>query len=364
MHIPHFFKSKKKLSEPDRLRKSENKALRDIQLRKPLTDKQEHDIEEFWTAVSGTRKRFFCHDWYEIYNITEPNPDKLKYYIPNDFYYAYVDGFFSDSRRCRVLDNKEYYELLFPEVAHPKTIIRRCGGIITDSHYQMVDSSRAIALCKAAGEVIIKPSIESWGGASIQIWNVDQGEAALREILNSMPYYVVQGILGQHPTLSAIHSLSINTIRVLTFIFEGQVHVLSKVLRMGAGTSRLDNASAGGMFCGVTPDGFLKDKAYDLYRRCYDQHPNGAQFAGVKLPSIDLICEQVKMLAPRLATATRIVSWDYGVEEDGTPVLVEANLTMGGVNVHQVANGPIFGDMTEHVLRYVFEHNENLRDRF
>ena len=361
MNIHHFFKDNKKISEAEILRQKENKALKDITLRKPLTDKQEHDIEVLWTAVSGTKKRFFCHDWYEIYNITEPNPDRVKYYIPNDFYYGYVDGFFSNSRLCKVLDNKEYYELLFPEVTHPKTLIRRSGSILTDGHYQMIDTGKAIDLCKAAGEVIVKPSMESWGGVNIKFWHVSQGEQVLREILNSMSYYVVQGILGQHSSLNAIHSQSINTIRVLSFIFEGEVHVLSSVLRMGVGNSRFDNASAGGLFCGITHDGVLKDKAYDKHRQCFERHPQGAEFAGVRLPSYNQICEQVKMLAPRLATATRIVSWDYAVEEDGTPVLVEANMTMGGVNVHQETNGPVFGDMTERVLRYVFEHNEKLR---
>lgn len=361
MNIHHLFRKGKPMSEAENLRMRENKTLKDITLRKPLTAKQEKEIEAFWEKVAGSEKRPYCHDWYEVYNVTEPNPDQLKYYIPNDFYYGYVDGFFSDSRRCKVLDNKEYYELLFPEVAHPKTILRRSGSILTDEHYQLIDTSKAIELCKAAGEVIVKPSMESWGGVMIQFWKVSQGDDALRKILNSMSHYVVQRVLGQHPTLSAIHSQSINTIRVLSFIFEGEVHILSAVLRMGVGGSRFDNASAGGLFCGITPDGILKDKAYDKHRQCYERHPQGAEFAGMRLPSYDKICEQVKRLAPRLATATRIVSWDFCVEEDGTPVLVEANLTMGGVNVHQETNGPVFGDMTERVLRYVFEHNDNLK---
>ena len=345
----------------ERLCEAENEALELIEERKPLTRQQKEEIDQLWQSVSGSKRRPFCPDWYEVYNVTEPDPSLTKYYIPNDFYYSYVDAFFTDREQCIVLDNKEYYELLFPEIRHPKTVLRRCGSVITDRDYQMIDGSRAVELCKEAGEVIVKPSRQCWGGAFIDFWNQEQGEDALRKILNSKSYYVVQEILGQHPVISALHPQSINTIRVLTFIFEGKVHILSAVLRMGAGGSRFDNASAGGLFCGITAEGVLKDKAYDKSRHCYDRHPQGAAFAGIKVPSFDLICQQVKMLAPRLATATRMVSWDYCVERDGTPVLVEANLTLGGVNVHQVANGPVFGDMTERVLRYVFKHNKRLK---
>lgn len=53
-------------------------------------------------------------------------------------------------------------------------------------------------------------------------------------------------------------SHSINTICVLSFIFEGQVHILSAVFRMGAGGSRFDNASAGGLFCGDMTEQVLR----------------------------------------------------------------------------------------------------------
>jgi hypothetical protein len=346
----------------DREVKAENDALKEIPHRKPLTREQWEDIDRLWLSVSGKKnKGLYCAEWYEVYNATATDPSLTKYFMPNDFYYTYIDSFFTDRKQCWTLDNKEFYELLFPEVRHPHTLIRRSGTVITGSDYQLIDGRRAIELCKEAGEVIVKPSRQCWGGAMIKFWNQEQGVDALREILNGRMYYVVQEILSQHPVISAIYPHSINTIRVLSFIFEGQVHILSAVFRMGAGGSRFDNASAGGLFCGITADGVLKDKAYDKRRDVYDRHPQGSEFAGVKVPSFDLICEQVRMLAPRLATATRLVSWDYSVEPDGTPVLVEANLTLGGVNVHQVANGPVFGDMTEQVLRYVFKYNERLK---
>ena len=36
------------------------------------------------------------------------------------------------------------------------------------------------------------------------------------------------------------------------------------------------------------------------------------------------------------------------------PVLIKANFSYGGVTIHQLNNGPIFGDDTEKILREVF----------
>jgi hypothetical protein len=60
------------------------------------------------------------------------------------------------------------------------------------------------------------------------------------------------------------------------------------------------------------------------------------------------------MLAPRISSITRLCSWDIAIGQDGDPVLVEANLSFGEVDFHQMCNGPIFGDLTEAVLAEVF----------
>lgn len=50
----------------------------------------------------------------------------------------------------------------------------------------------------------------------------------------------------------------------------------------------------------------------------------------------------------------RLVSWDVAICEDGEPMLIEANMRKGGINLNQFNNGPLFGDLTERVLDEVF----------
>ena len=89
------------------------------QCAKPLTSEQKKEIGEFWESVSGTKKRYFDFFWYEVYNGVCQDPSQLKYYIPNDFYYCYVDYFFANDHFCRKFDDKTLYELYFPEKNKP-----------------------------------------------------------------------------------------------------------------------------------------------------------------------------------------------------------------------------------------------------
>lgn len=50
----------------------------------------------------------------------------------------------------------------------------------------------------------------------------------------------------------------------------------------------------------------------------------------------------------------RLVSWDFSIDENGEPVLIEANLNCGGIDVNQMNNGPLFGEDTKKVLDEVF----------
>ena len=50
-----------------------------------------------------------------------------------------------------------------------------------------------------------------------------------------------------------------------------------------------------------------------------------------------------------------MISWDFAIDELANPVLIEVNLSYGGVDVHQMSNGPVFGEMTADILDEVFK---------
>ena len=60
-----------------------------------------------------------------------------------------------------------------------------------------------------------------------------------------------------------------------------------------------------------------------------------------------------------MATATRLISWDFAIGQDGEPILIELNLTYGGLSTHLLSNGPLFGDRTPEILARVYNKHTN-----
>lgn len=50
----------------------------------------------------------------------------------------------------------------------------------------------------------------------------------------------------------------------------------------------------------------------------------------------------------------RLISWDFAVDIDHEPVMIEANLRYGELDFHQLNNGPLFGKDTRKILDEVF----------
>ena len=74
----------------------------------------------------------------------------------------------------------------------------------------------------------------------------------------------------------------------------------------------------------------------------------------------DKCVEIVTHLAKRFVSITKMISWDIAIDEAGQPLLVESNMSGGGLDAHQICNGPLFGDMTEDVMKEVFANSYTL----
>jgi len=85
-----------------------------------------------------------------------------------------------------------------------------------------------------------------------------------------------------------------------------------------------------------------------------EKHPDsGLIFEGYEVPGYQKCRDAVPMLHAQMPRF-RLVSWDFAIDPDGEPVLIEANLHYGELDFHQINNGPIFGEDTEKILKEVF----------
>ena len=165
---------------------------------------------------------------------------------------------------------------------------------------------------------------------------------------------IFQETVKQSEETAKLHPDSLNTIRIMTLIIDGEVKVLPWcAFRMGIGKSKVDNASFGGIYCKIEDDGTLSNFAYDALGNRFNKHPDGGDFSNVKFDFMDKVKKLVKEAAQRFPHF-RLIGWDIAISEENEPIIIEANLTMSGMDVIETICGPLFGEYTEKVLEEVF----------
>ena len=316
---------------------------------KSLTKDQEREVDDYWKQFNVSS---YNKEWVSIYSSVCDKFDKR--FLPADIYFTQIDSYFNDGTACKYLDNKNLYSLLFSGVKMPKTIVRKIAGTYLDEDYAPLSFDEAVAKCQACGDVILKPAVMGCCGIGITFWDKSKDPEKLKKDLERTKDLVVQEVIKQHPTLNLLHKSSLNTIRLMTLFLDGKVTVISGVLRMGVNGSRVDNHTSGGIACGIGPNGQLGEYAVFQNGEKIYQHPQGAKFSNITVPSYAECKELAKKLALRFVGFSKLISWDFAIDENGDPIFIEANLSFGGLHLHQMTNGPLFGDLTEKVLTKVF----------
>lgn len=320
---------------------------------KPISDKQESEIRRFWKPYLNTWKARYAFDirWFDVYNRTNVFGADLAAYIPDGYYYAIVDKSLTNGLYADTMDDKNLYDLYFPDVNQPATVIRKVRGVYLDAGYNIVSESEAVDKCVNNKNVVIKPSVNSSQGKGIVFWREDDGVQSLRKALSENSSVVVQDLITQHDFMASFTDSCVNTMRIVTLLWDSEISITSSVLIMGGATAKTNHLHGGGIVCGILPDGRLREIAFDGNLNEYRRHPNGIVFADAKIPNYDRCVALVKKLAPRMSGVSKLLNWDITLDQNGEPLLIEVNLTWGGSV--QIAAGPAFGDKTEEILDYV-----------
>lgn len=321
---------------------------------RPIDIETKKRIEDFWKPYLHTWKQKHAFDirWFDMYNRTNVFGFDLAHYIPDGYYYAIVDKCLTNSLDARVLDDKNLYDLYFSDVNQPATIARKIKGVYMDRNYGIITDNEAIERCVANGAVIIKPSIDALGGRGIVFWREGRNtKEELRDALANAENVVVQDLIKQHKFLAGFTNSCVNTMRIITLLWDDEVTITSAVLIMGGPTAKTNHLHGGGIVCGILLDGKLRHTAFDGKLNEYKAHPNGQVFSEVTIPNYDKCIALVKRLAPRLSGIAKLLNWDITLDENGEPLLIEVNITWGGSV--QIAGGPALGEKTVEVLDYV-----------
>lgn len=316
-----------------------------------LTKEQKEEVQQFWGRHFGKKISLKWHEYY-----LKVNGEFSPRYIPTYIYYAHIAPKMNRATQSAVYSDKNMIDMLLGgKVKLPKTHVKNINGVYyIDGN--IVSKDDAIATCYNLEDAVIKHSIDSSKGMSVIRFSSKDGRVnsknltTIETLFNSYNKdFIVQEAIKQSKEMASLNPTSLNTIRIMTYWSENGIVPLFSVVRMGRAGSVVDNASAGGIYCGVNMDGSLKKYAYTLAPFTKHTHTDsGVELQNFRVPQFDrLICKAVEL--HRYLPYVKFVGWDLTIDENDEIVIVEANASCPGL--FQAATGPGFGDYTEEILK-------------
>lgn len=340
------------------------RSLKGTKFGKDFWDYYRHKVLPYWKKF-GVRPSPL---WFKYYYRVTGNPDPR--YIPDNIFHKYVVPFFDNPMYERQMEDKNLYTLLFPDLKQPEALFKHFattdysqGGtdIYCDNRYYPISREEALRRCVNGGRMIIKPTRDTGGGSDVKVFHADIGAEEISKMLDSYAHvdYIVQRTIVQHPALAEFNASSVNSLRIITVVFHGEVHILSAILRIGHAGSDVDNYSLGGYAAVIDPDGTLQKKAITHSTKegktvFTEQTENGRRFEGFRIPEWEKVCRTVKDAALRLPHH-KLVGWDFAIDENGDVVLIEFNCHIGQ---NQSTCGPTFGDLTDEIFGEIFRRKK------
>lgn len=319
----------------------------------PLTEEEMNILKETWKDIWDLG--VIHPDWYSIQKTKTGVFDPT--IIGTDLHYYYTEFAKIDFDYLRGFLDKNYGDIILPCIKHPKVYLRKVHGVYRDENFKKVSIDAAVNKLldiKAEGAVV-KIATHSSGGKGVDFITADDTDKSIREKLSVHRDIVVQEIIKQHEKMQIMNPSSVNTLRIICIMLDGESIPLSTVVRIGKEGSKVDNFSSGGYACGVNADGTLKELAFDSSGNWFDAHSNGFIFKEGRIPNYEKVLEIVKQCHDYVSIFG-VVSWDIAITEDGEPILIEYNVGQGQIDLHQYCNGPVYGEYREQIIKEVFNN--------
>ena len=335
------------------------KQLKEIQQKtkstiRPLSYEQLQEIKEYYARFGF---RSVKTDWHEyIYSVTGDYSPKM---IPEDFFHSILERIYN-LRGFTAWEDKAFMPFILDQVKFPETICCCINGYFYDDKRNMITKREACALIQNNHQrAIAKPTLASGGGKGIMLVDCTNPEKVMSEYKGCS--FIVQRMITQSIETAALNPSSVNTEKVLSFMFKGQVYILSAHMRVGAPDSFTDNAGGGkGWILGINDDGTTADYGLDIYGNIREKDYYGNPIKGKVLPQHKLICEIIKK-SHKFFPYFGFMSWDFCVNDKNEPVLIEYNTGQPMALAYQLTTGTLFGELTDAVLSDASKKLDRLR---
>ena len=223
----------------------------------------------------------------------------------------------------RLLNPRENWHLLEDKIEFLKRFDGYHGREWID--LREVDETTFKAFCERFPKIVAK-IVDGTCGRGIEFFETSDRSKliGLYDMLKAGQQYLVEEYIFQHPDISRIYPLSVNTLRLVTIKNGDQVHLVFSCMRIGNGKN-VDNLNSGGMAVLVDMEtGKICTPGADKEGRVYFQHPiTNVDLVGSQIPlyheAVDLV-KRAHLKIPELG----YIGWDVAITAD-RPVMIEAN---------------------------------------
>lgn len=325
-----------------------------------LTKEQKEQIDDLYVTNYGKRIDYVWHQDYAAHS----GKFDYRYFVE----LAYVPEFETfENQNCGanlIVEDKNFLPLIAATVGveTPKTILSCTNGFLRDSEGMAITPNMAKEIILRQGDCFVKPTVGSSSGEGCSIIKADANvdfshNTLIIKGINGGGWrhnFVVQQLIECHDSIRALYEGSVNSFRVITYLWKGEIEVMPMIIRIGQGGHFLDNAHQGGMFCAVNEDGTMGDHAVTEFNKQYKEHPDTkCVFASHKIEHVDKVLSAAKKMhlaVPQIG----VVNWDFTIDKNGKPLLIEANCNYGSVWLPQMAHGVgAFGNKTAEILQWL-----------
>ena len=346
-------KRTKKLYLTKALEREEQGHLQSIGLdgwsREDRKEAYREEVLPYWKKFGIVPKRF----WFELYGSRDHRMDPR--FLPADLYFTQILPYINDGLQRPGLMNKAYLEYLFHDVKQPQTVALKIEGTYYNENRNIIGEDDAIGLClERDTELFVKVSVGASGGRGIFVFTPSE---CSREDIQGLfreagANFIVQERIRQQPLLDSLNPASVSTIRVLSLLMDDQVYVESAALRISAPDTPFVKIYDGGFSTEILEGGKLHPRIYSDNGKWFD-NGNGLFDEGFAVPSMDKIYDEVRRVHPRMGHF-RCIGWDFAVDWNGDPVLIELNVfpSLGCTQITRCK--PIFNERTDWILEDCF----------
>lgn len=322
-----------------------------------ISDYEKREIVDYW-AQFGILIYDFC--WHRMYytatGIHDPRfvPDLVAGFV---LYEYYNDKAYENTWR-----DKNMFDRLLPDVPQPHTLGKRirkrycvhnqfvaCGGGFAEGIMESIKS-------KEDCDIIIKNTRHSGFGRGVRKYHISEKEDLLSAIKEweNCDNYIVQEFVEQHELLAQFNESSSNMIRVCSWRHGNDVEILYAAVRAGIPGSVTDVSFVNGIervqLVGIK-NGVFANKMLDQDGRFVKELPHN-----MRIPAWQKIVQIIKENHP-LVDNFDIIGWDFTIDKSESPICFEWNVQWPGTVLYQYANGPLYGDMTEQLFRFLEDPN-------